>query len=259
MKIWFVNPASKEFSGEFIGVLESTTKKIAREGTQVTVVCIAEGEQPFSTPTLHLFAEAANIVAMTNSIITAEKEGYDAGVVGCFLDPGLYPSRSVVDIPVTGPCESSVLLAHSLGARYSIITLEDLIATWIHDHIVRYGLTAKLASVRGVGVTAEEAMKLYGEPNKLIDTFLRVSETAIKEDGAEVIIGGCTILTTILTASNISEVRGVPIIDGVATSIKMAESLVDLKKCCNYKVCKKTLYGREEQGAPLTVPLRYQL
>ncbi len=257
MKIWLVSPASKERGEEFHGVLESTTKKIAREGTEVTLGWIAEGEQPFSSPTLHQFAEAANVVAMTNSVITAEKEGYDAAVVGCFLDPGLYPSRSVVDITVTGPCESSVLLAHSLGFRYSIITLENSVATWIHENLMRYGLTAKLGSVRGIGLTSEEARKLYGEPEKLIDTLLKVAETVIKEDGAEVIIPGCTILSTILTASNISEVSGVPIIDGVATSIKMAESLVDLKKCCNYKVCRNALYGREK-GAPLSAPLRYK-
>jgi allantoin racemase len=257
MKIYYVTPCSKEFAGGFAQVLESTTKRFARQGTEVACGWIAEGEQPFPTPTLHQFAEAANVVAMTKSIIDAEKAGYDAGIIGCFFDPGLYPARSVVNIPVTGPCESSVLFAHSLGFKYSIITLEDLIAPWIHENVRRYGLSERLGSVRGMGVTSEEAMKLYGDPEKLVKEFLKTSKVVLKEERIEVIIPGCTILSTILSAQNISGVDGVPIIDGVATSIKMAESLADLKQTCKYQVCRNGLYGREV-GAPLSLPLRYK-
>jgi len=111
MKIWFVTPCSREFAGPFAEVLETTIKKFPREGTTVTCGWISEGEQPFSTPTLHQFALATNGVAMANSIIVAEKQGYDAGIVGCTIDPGLYAARSVVDIPVTACTESAVLLS----------------------------------------------------------------------------------------------------------------------------------------------------
>jgi len=159
-------------------------------------------------------------------------------------------------MPITGPCESSVLLAHSLGSKYSIITLEDVHATWIHGTLTEYGLTAKLGSVRGMGVTAEDAIMLYSEPKKLVDAFLRVSKTVIEEDRAEVIIPGCTLISSILTAENKSEIDGAPIIDGLGTAIKMAENLVELREKCDYGVCRNGLYGREE-GAPLSVPLNY--
>jgi Asp/Glu/hydantoin racemase len=194
---------------------------------------------------------------MAHSIVHAEKEGYDAGVVGCTVaESALHAARSVVDIPVTAPTESAILFAHTMGFKFSIITLEDSQTASLEGIIMRSGFTARLASVKGMGLTSEQACQLHSNPKKLADALTKMSKRLIKEDGAEVIIPGCTILSTILTANNIFEVNGVPVIDGVATSIKMAEALVDLKRSCNYKVCRNGLYGREK-GALLSAPLRY--
>jgi Asp/Glu/hydantoin racemase len=121
---------------------------------------------------------------------------------------------------------------------------------------MHYGLTERLASIRGLGVTSEEAMRLYSNPKKLINLLTEKAKIFIKDDGAEVIIPGCTILSTVLSANNCCEINGVPIIDPIAASIKMAEVLVDLRKSCKYQVSRTGLYGREKD-APLSLPLKY--
>ena len=54
---------------------------------------------------------------MICNAIRAEKEGYDAFVVGHFQDAGLYEARSAVDIPVIALGEASMLYSCQLGQR----------------------------------------------------------------------------------------------------------------------------------------------
>jgi hypothetical protein len=55
----------------------------------------------------------------------AEREGYDAYVIGSWTDPFLREMRSAVDIPVVSTVEASLLLARSLGRMQGL-----------HNHVV---------------------------------------------------------------------------------------------------------------------------
>ena len=65
----------------------------------------------------------------------------------------------------------------------------------------------------------------------------------IREDEAEVVIPGCTIVSTMLTSQKVFEIDEVPIIDPVYAGIKMAEVLVDLKKTYGIGVCRASIYA----------------
>ena len=61
---------------------------------------------------------------MIENAIKAEREGYDAFVLGSFSEPFLREIRSAVDIPVASVVESSVLVGCSLGhyvARFRML------------------------------------------------------------------------------------------------------------------------------------------
>src|SRR5258707_15210592 len=53
--------------------------------------------------------------------LQAEREGYDAAVPLGTLDLGVDGGRSLVDIPVVGPCEAMFHVAAQLGERFGII------------------------------------------------------------------------------------------------------------------------------------------
>lgn len=57
------------------------------------------------------------------------------------------------------------------------------------------------------------------------------------------LIPGCTIFSAILTDNKIYEIDEVPILDCVAAAIKIAESLVDLKRTFGIKVSRSGLYA----------------
>ena len=54
--------------------------------------------------------------------MNAERNGYDAFIIGCYLDTGLQRARSLVDIPALGVTETSMLVACTLGRKFSMAT-----------------------------------------------------------------------------------------------------------------------------------------
>ncbi len=68
----------------------------------------------------------------------AEREGYDAFVIGHFQDAGLYEARSVTNLPVLALGEASMLHACQLGQRSGVVTINTLIS---HGFTTRSGST----------------------------------------------------------------------------------------------------------------------
>lgn len=58
-----------------------------------------------------------NNFQLFESVVSAEREGYDAVAVGCFFDPILEELREAVDIPVVSLAETSMHAACMLGRR----------------------------------------------------------------------------------------------------------------------------------------------
>ena len=57
--------------------------------------------------------------------LQAEREGYDAAVPLGTLDLGVDGGRSLVDIPIVGPCEAMFHIAAQLGERFGIICYHE--------------------------------------------------------------------------------------------------------------------------------------
>lgn len=250
VKIWYVNPCTEEVTARLIDVLNKITGKMVRPGTSISFGCIEKG---YTIPE-SCYTKAYNTLEIAKSIYEAYKKGYDAAIVGCFSDPGLHEARSIVDIPVTGVCESSLLLASCLGAKFSVLVYNRQSKPRIKRIIESHGLDSRLASIRPLNITLTEARKLYDDPNRFINLFKEIGKDAIERDGAEVLIPGCTIFSAILTENKIYEIDGCPILDCVATAIKIAESLVDLKRAFGIKVSRSGLYAtspRWEEEIPI--------
>ena len=55
--------------------------------------------------------------------LKAEREGYDAFLIGNIFEPGLHALRELLNIPVLGLCEAAVHLACLMGARFSVVNV----------------------------------------------------------------------------------------------------------------------------------------
>lgn len=197
---------------------------VAAPGTEVSMVTLDWGTASIES--------ARDQALVTPDIMTkavqAEQEGADAVIIDCMGDPGLYAVRELVRIPVVGPAEASMHLAAQLGHRFSVLTVFDSRISMMEEEVVRYGLYPRLASVRGFNIPV---LELERDWERTVERVTDVAERAVREDGADVIIPGCTGLAGL--ASRIQAglaARGceVPVLDPPTVAMKLAESLVAL-------------------------------
>lgn len=219
-------------------LLQLTTAKMGRDGTAVSLKWLKQG---FFDPTFS-YTLSFNVVSQAQRILGAPKEGFDAVVIGNALDFGLREARSVVDIPVAGVTEGALYLASSLGKNYSFVVVHNQTGQFLADLIKQYGMTDRLASIADMGVPLAEVAAVYQNTDRLINLFAETARRTIQNDHAEVVVAGCTILSSLLTMKNIHDVDGVPIVDPVWAGIKMAEILVDLKRAYGIGASRSTVY-----------------
>lgn len=121
-------------------------------------------------------------------ILAAEANGAEAVVVNCTADTGVKRARALAAIPVVGVSESAFHLAAQLGGRFSVLTFAERIAPRFRSMARRWGMARRLASVRSVEMPLEE----IDDFAVLGTALLAAAETCLREDGADLIVLGCT-------------------------------------------------------------------
>ena len=223
MRILVINPfGGTEFRGK------ENLEKIKRSDTEFDMVNIADVYPLKNNQFLYFRHKCTD--GTLERVMKAEKEGYDAVFISCNLDIGLYEARSLVNIPVTATLESAALLAYAMGTKYALITVDDQNGRIQEMMLKQYGLEGKLASQRPIGIDANDLYPEKTPEDVVYREAVEVSKRCVEEDGAEVIIPGCTLIGSVLTHRMAEAVEdiGVPILDGMITGFKMAEMMADL-------------------------------
>ena len=223
MRILVINP----FAGtEFFG--RENLAAIAAPGTQFDMVDI--GDSYPLTNNQWLFFKHSCTGPTIDRAIEAERQGYDAVFISCNLDIGLYECRQLCTIPVTATLEAAALTAHMMGRRFSLLSVDDQNGQIQKMLLEQYQLAQGLVSVRSFGIDAND---LYLDRTSAAQTRAKVLQTArrcVEEDGAEVLIAGCTLAGSVLSkeARDHPGQQPAPIIDGMLPGFKMAETMAVL-------------------------------
>ena len=231
LKILFINPMGTDVYDKHM--LE-TINDIKRPDVRPKVVHLRKGP-------IHLeyhYYEHLNLHETLDWVRWAEKKRYDAVVIGCFYDPGIREARELVSIPVIVPAEATLHVAATLGHKFSIIVGRRKWIPKMESNVYLYGLERKLASFRVLEFTVP---KMFAEPEKLEKAILTQARKAIEEDGAEVIVLGCTMESGFM--KELTRKLKVPVLDAVATSWKYAEMMADLYR--KVGLVHSKLYGYE--------------
>jgi allantoin racemase len=197
---------------------------VASPGTEISEVSLDKG--PASIESTYESALAA--IGVVDKIREAEQEGVDAVVANCMDDPGVEAARELVSIPVVGPAETSMHVAAMLGHRFSVITVLEADERPFFDHATKAGLASRLASVRAINIPVLQ----LGDRERTLTALVEQSVRAVKEDGAHVLIFGCTGMTGM--AGAVEEglrrqgITDVPVIDPAVLAFKMAEALAGM-------------------------------
>ena len=208
----------------WIAPVQEAYGRAARSGTEISAVTIDRG--PASIESVR--DEALAIPGVLSSVQAAEAEGVDATILDCMADPGLDSTRELASIPVVGPAQSAMHLAAMLAHRLSVITVLEQGIPGVHRQILRYGLTGKVASVRAVNIPV---LEMGEDRERVTRAVIEESIRAVREDGAHIIVPGCTEMigmAPVVQEGLVERGCDVPVIDPPAVAVKLAEGLVDI-------------------------------
>jgi allantoin racemase len=216
MKILVINPNTSESVTEKIS---SVARSVAATTTEIEFVTAKYG-----VPYITTRAEAI-IGGQAVLEILAERElEFDAAIIAAFGDPGLSAAREMMTIPVVGLTEASMLMACPLGRIFSIVSLASQLEPWYRECIEWHGMTSRLASIRMLDVIVADVGQIQEENE---DLLVEMANLTVEEDEAEVVLFAGAPLAGL--ASRVRNRVLVPVIEGIAASVKIAEGLVTLR------------------------------
>jgi len=242
MKIWY-NCSSAMGYHESHKDYYNATKEHAQTvlGPEVEVAVHGVNRPEFELEVASSYFEFLAKGQVINNVIKAEREGFDAAVLGCFLDPGLFEAREVVDIPVIGAGEASMLFACMLGLKFGLVIYNPSRLTDLERRIRIYGLEHRVASIGLFNISPKRLLvSSFKEPDPVIEKFLEAAKRTV-EKGADIVIPACTGLNVLLMRNNVHRVNdtGVPVLDCVGVALKIAKTIVELKDSSGLFVSRK--------------------
>ena len=150
-------------------------------------------------------------------------EPFDAVIQAGYGEHGREGLQELLNVPVVDITEAAASTAMFLGHKYSVVTTLDRAVPLIEDRLKLAGLTDRCASVRASGMAV---LELEEQPERAVEAIVREAELAVTVDKAEVIVLGCGGMAGL--NDQVRERTGVPVVDGVAAAVTIAESLVRL-------------------------------
>ena len=227
MRLWYQSLARDNQSTPYGVLLKKVIASCADPQTEVDIHGIA---QSAGIGVHYKFLEHHDTTEVINNALRAEKEGYDAFLVGNISDAGLAEAREVVNIPCLGLCETSLHLACLMGASFGVVMISTKWSARVLENVRRYGLEGRLAGAEPLDTSPLELR--YADARGRERIIARFTEAAerLMDKGAEVIIPGGGDIIAYLVEAGIYEVGRAPILNGIIELVKMGETAVKLKR-----------------------------
>ncbi len=220
MRIKVVNPNTSTTMTRHI---HEAAEAVAAPGTTV------ESSSPTMGPASieSHYDEALSVPGVLAEVAKGERSGVDGYVLACFGDPGLDAARELANGPVVGIAEAAMRTATYLGRTFTVVTTLARTAGRAWDLAERYGVTKFCAGVHAVDIPV---LDLDQDP----DTLKKLTEAcgrAVAEDGADAVVLGCAGMADL--CADLTEVLGVPVVDGVRAATLQVQSLITMALTTN--------------------------
>jgi allantoin racemase len=211
--ILVVNPNT---STEMTARIEATATAVAGPNTEITAVCPSRGPE-----SLESFYEYHLAAVATLETVAQYRGDVDGVVVACYGDPGLYPLKELLDVPVIGVAEASMATATLLGHRFAILVALDRAVAMMENLVQWYGFADRLASIESTGLSV---LELETDATQTMEALTAAGHRAIDRGSAEVFVLGCSGMSGYDT--RLTDELGVPVIDPVESAVTTVEGLV---------------------------------
>jgi allantoin racemase len=214
MLICVINPNTTASMTRKIGAAAAAA---ASPGVEVRAV-----NPQFGPPSIEgYFDEAFSVPGLLAEI--AKAPDADAFVVACFDDTGLEAARCATGAPVVGIGEAAFHVASLIADKFSVVTTLPRSIAPIERNLVKYGLASRCVRVRAADVPVLALEEEGSAARRAIEYEIF---RALAEENAEAIVLGCAGMTDL--ARDLEKKAGVPVLDGVACAVGLAETLARL-------------------------------
>ena len=240
MRIWHQSFTVLENLPAYAAALNEHFKKVARPDTEVVMHGMHLDTYQTNYPghdIQHSYFQTLHSQQFVLNAIEAEESGFDAYALMTLPEPSLEDIRAIVDIPVVGYGESAMMTSMLVSQKCGVLLFIRNMTAMIERNAQRIGTADRFVGAFDVGFTFNDVLAGYDDPTKLIDQF-RTAARRLIEKGATAIIPGEAPLCVLLARCGIHEVDGIPVIDSLAATIKMAELSVDLRRSTQLKPAK---------------------
>jgi len=214
MRILVVNPNTTASMTRKIG---AAARAAASPGVEIVAV-----NPEFGPPSIEGYYD--EVFSIPGIIAEMRKAGdVDATIIACFDDTGLDAARCLSLTPVIGIGEAAFHVASMIAHKFGVVTTLSRSIAPIEHNLQKYGLASRCSGVRASDVGVLELEEPESNARKSIAAQI---ERAVHDDGAETIVLGCAGMADL--ASDLARIVGVPVLDGIACAVVLAESIARL-------------------------------
>jgi len=215
MNIFVINPVG---TSRWDRADKEYLERFARRDTVVTVASLSSGPESIED-----YRSKALVCPEILKLARKNARKYDAMFVNCFGDPCVEAVQEVTKIPVPAVGETSMMMASLLGDKFAVISPTRNTALQVESNARRMGLDIGTFSVVPLEIPV---LQLERNRRRTIREIVKVAKKCLI-NGAEVIVLGCTGMAYM--ADEIRKKIQAPLIEPASLTLKVAETLVDLK------------------------------
>ena len=251
LRFWHQSMTELQLLGAYRDFIGAHADKVLGSEASITLHGLRPGSYHGRAPTPALgnaFAFHHILDQVIGNAVEAERAGYDAFVIGSFTEPYLREIRSVVRIPVLSVVESALLVGCSLGKKIAPIANGPELAAIVQAAVERHGLRERvLAAATLCPAWHEPAMAAaFNDPEALIAAFSATARELI-EKGAEVIVPAEGVLCAVLSAGNVNEIDGAPVVDVFAAAWLYGVMMVKMQRLFGLRVSNVGTYAQGDR------------
>jgi allantoin racemase len=230
-------------TGAYGQLLKKIVETAAAPGTEIVV----QGLSPHrAVADQYRYLEFLDTVEVLERGLQAESEGYDAFLIGNIFEPGLHELREALNIPVLGLRESAVHVACLMGATFSIINVNPKFRHRIVEGVKQQGLDSRMVSIEAMKVDRPGAFDIAlqdeGARAAIVAQFVEAARRGL-ERGAEVLLPAGGSLMAVLSEAGVHQVDSAPVLNGLASLVKVAELAVGMRRVTGVFTSKHLVYA----------------
>jgi len=242
MKLWYQSLSHNAAANPYGVVLRKIIDSVVDPGTEVHMQGVTESA---GIGQHYRWLEYHDTKEVVYNAIRAQREGYDAFLIGNISDAGIREAREQVSIPVLGLSETCMHLACMMGARFGMVAISEKWIPRLTENAQRYGLERQLAGIEPMRTSPIDLKKGLVDAAHRKNLLEQFTEAALRllERGAEVIIPAGGEVVALTLEAKMFAIERAPIVNGIIELLKMGEMAVKVNALTGRFISKRGVYA----------------